>query len=188
MVHTSKPYPAKTFISEYSPLPGTVRSKLGFAEREEPWTRKSTGRARSPAFGRPLRLRYNARETSPFFAAYSALHIGPFDTGLAWATDDFVASPAMAPRPIPAPESNVRRDMTLGSGITGLLRGLQLPPQSICLSCRSRLPNIQASPAAIPAPAATNKVTIPTRCLMVGPPRWTVSSTLAESRPEPELD
>ena len=51
MVQTSKPNCAKVFITEYSPWPGTVRSKLVRDEFEEPWTRNRTGRAGSAALG-----------------------------------------------------------------------------------------------------------------------------------------
>ena len=49
---------AKTFISEYSPAPGTVRSKLERAESDEPCTRNSTGSGFCPGAGAARRLRY----------------------------------------------------------------------------------------------------------------------------------
>jgi hypothetical protein len=97
-------------MSEYSPLPGTVRSKVGLAEIDEPWTRKSTGSGRSPALGAPVRLRYMARETSPFLAAYSALHGGPGAATFPWASTGLFAPSARAPRPTPAATSIRRRD------------------------------------------------------------------------------
>src|SRR5579863_7047266 len=76
MVHTSKPRAAKVFITEYSPRPGTVTSKLLREEMEEPCTRNSTGRAGvSPALGGLERLRNRLSETSPFLAMYSLLQI-----------------------------------------------------------------------------------------------------------------
>ena len=72
-------------MNEYSPLPATVRSKLGLAEIDEPCTRTSTGRGFSPRFGAPARLRYIASVTSPFLAWYSAFQDfpGPFCDGAA---------------------------------------------------------------------------------------------------------
>src|ERR1700687_4097447 len=75
MVQTSNPRWAKVFITEYSPCPGTVRSKLGRDEIEDPCTRKSTGSGGSPARGAAMRLRNMASETEPFLAVYSALQI-----------------------------------------------------------------------------------------------------------------
>src|SRR5262245_7776134 len=65
-----------TFMNEYSPLPGTVRSYEERVEFEEPCTRNSTGSAWSPGFGAPTRLRHRLSLTSPFLAQYSALHTG----------------------------------------------------------------------------------------------------------------
>src|SRR5262249_42863160 len=64
-------------MSEYSPLPGTVRSYDERAEFEEPCTRKRTGSGGSPGFGAPTRLRQRLSATSPFLAQYSALQIAP---------------------------------------------------------------------------------------------------------------
>src|SRR4029453_2120012 len=64
-------------MSEYSPLPGTVRSYDERAEFDEPCTRKRTGSAGSPGFGAPTRLRQRLSATSPFLAQYSALQIAP---------------------------------------------------------------------------------------------------------------
>src|SRR5689334_4005088 len=63
-------------MSEYSPAPGTLRSKLGRAETDEPWTRNSTGRDGSPLDGAAMRLRNSDSDTVPFFAQYSALQSG----------------------------------------------------------------------------------------------------------------
>src|SRR2546426_6588138 len=64
-------------MSEYSPLPGTVRSYDERAEFDEPCTRKRTGSAVSPGVGAPMRLRQRLSATSPFLAQYSALQIAP---------------------------------------------------------------------------------------------------------------
>src|SRR5258708_36468628 len=76
MVQTSKPQRANTSMNEYSPRPGTVRSKLERDELDEPWTSTSTGRGASPGFGAPARLRHRLSLTAPFCAQYSALQIG----------------------------------------------------------------------------------------------------------------
>src|SRR5258708_7024298 len=95
-------------MSEYSvPLPGTARSKLGRAEMDEPCTRNSTGRGGSPACGRPARLRKRLSETSPFFAQYSELQIGPDAAG--WTAAE-TGAPASRPSPRPAPLIRERRD------------------------------------------------------------------------------
>src|SRR5258708_37179089 len=75
MVHTSKPCCAKVFITEYSPRPGTVRSKLVRDEFDDPCTRNRTGSGASPALGAPARLRNIFSETLPFLAQYSLLQI-----------------------------------------------------------------------------------------------------------------
>src|SRR6516164_9025938 len=64
-------------MSEYSPLPGTVRSYDDRAEFEEPCTRNRSGSGGSPALGAPTRLRQRLSATSPFLAQYSALQIAP---------------------------------------------------------------------------------------------------------------
>src|SRR5262245_57365059 len=63
-------------MSEYSPLSGTIRSKLVRAELEEPCTRKRTGSGGFPGCGAAERLRQRLSRTSPFFAQYSLLQIG----------------------------------------------------------------------------------------------------------------
>src|SRR4051794_27972868 len=121
MVQTSLPWRASTFMSEYSPLPATARSKLVRAELEEPWTRNRTGRRGSPGCGAPMRLRQRLRFTSPlaspFLAQYSALQIGALSAG----AEVLASAPAIAvegnlltnpaPAPSPAPLSSVRRAM-----------------------------------------------------------------------------
>src|SRR5947208_926507 len=64
-------------MSEYSPLPGTLRSYEERVEFEEPCTRNRIGSGASPALGAPTRLRQRLSATSPFLAQYSALQIGP---------------------------------------------------------------------------------------------------------------
>jgi hypothetical protein len=64
-------------MSEYSPLPGIVRSYDERAEFEEPCTRNNNGSGGSPDLGAPTRLRQRLSETSPFLVQYSALQIGP---------------------------------------------------------------------------------------------------------------
>src|ERR1700741_5473062 len=63
-------------MTEYSPLPGTFRSNTREVT-DEPWTKNTTGRAGSPGFGAPTRLRNIHRGISPFFAQYSLLQISP---------------------------------------------------------------------------------------------------------------
>src|ERR1700722_12241719 len=76
MVQQSKPWRANSFMTEYSPWPGTLRSNTP-EETDEPCTKKITGRDGSLAFGAPSRLRYIHRGMSPFFAQYSLLQISP---------------------------------------------------------------------------------------------------------------
>src|SRR5439155_23742251 len=64
-------------MSEYSPLPGTLRSYEERVEFEEPCTRNRIGSGASPALGAPTRLRQRLSATSPFLAPYSALQSGP---------------------------------------------------------------------------------------------------------------
>src|SRR6478735_1210117 len=63
-------------MTEYSPLPGTLRSNTREVT-DEPCTKKTTGRAGSPGFGAPSRLRYIHNGTSPFLVQYSLLQISP---------------------------------------------------------------------------------------------------------------
>src|SRR6185295_2020572 len=69
MVQQSKPLRANSFIAEYSPLPGTLRSNTRDVT-EEPWTKNTTGRAGSPALGAPIRLRNLHKGMSPFLVQY----------------------------------------------------------------------------------------------------------------------
>src|SRR5882757_354912 len=115
MVQQSNPWRANSFITEYSPLPGTLRSNTREVT-DEPCTKNSTGRASSPGFGAPNRLRNIHSGTSPFLAQYSLLQISPPSEGAApgLCADAAPASPATtpAPRPRPAPLMTARR----GSG------------------------------------------------------------------------
>ena len=61
-------------MTEYSPLPGTCKSNTREVT-DEPCTKNTTGRAGSPAFGAPSRLRNIHSGTSPFLAQYSPLQI-----------------------------------------------------------------------------------------------------------------
>ncbi len=61
-------------MTEYSPLPGTLRSNAREVT-DEPCTKNTTGRDGSPAFGAPIRLRNIQSGTSPFLAQYSLLQI-----------------------------------------------------------------------------------------------------------------
>src|SRR5205807_1172472 len=76
MVQQSKPLRANSFMTEYSPLPGTLRSNAREVT-DEPCTKNKTGRAASPFFGAPTRLRNIHNGTSPFLAQYSRLQISP---------------------------------------------------------------------------------------------------------------
>src|ERR1700682_5549304 len=112
MVQQSKPNRANSFMIEYSPCPGTVRSKP-LELTDEPWTKNSTGRDGSPALGAPSRLRNIHSGTSPFFAQYSLLQISVAADSAApgLCADAGPASPATtpAPRPRPAPLMTARR-------------------------------------------------------------------------------
>src|ERR1700682_3225220 len=107
MVQQSKPWRANSFMTEYSPWPGTVRSNTR-EETEEPWTKNSTGREGSPAFGAPTRLRYIHNGISPFFAQYSLLQIASSASAAGLGVGSVLASPP-ATRPRPAPLITVRR-------------------------------------------------------------------------------
>src|SRR6185295_12894947 len=84
MVQQSKPWRANSFITEYSPWPGTSRSNTREVT-EEPCTKNSTGNGGSPATGALSRLRYIHNGTSPFLAQYSLLQISPPSEGCAGA-------------------------------------------------------------------------------------------------------
>src|SRR5580698_4357025 len=80
---------------EYSPLPGTLISKVRDVT-DEPWTKNRTGRGGSPDFGAPSRLRNIHKGTSPFLAQYSPLQISP-----PCAVDVPLASLAARTNPLP---------------------------------------------------------------------------------------
>ena len=88
-------------MTEYSPWPGTLRSNTREVT-DEPCTKNTTGRAGSPAFGAPIRLRYIHNGTSPFLAQYSLLQISPPSEGTAVAACAGIAAAVATPRP-PAP-------------------------------------------------------------------------------------
>src|ERR1700722_3732706 len=109
MVQQSKPWRAKSFMTEYAPWPGTLRSNTR-DETDEPCTKKITGRDGSPGFGAPTRLRYIHKGISPFFAQYSLLQMSPAADACALA-GCVGSAPARAPatRPSPAPLMTARR-------------------------------------------------------------------------------
>src|SRR6516164_9052363 len=98
-------------MSEYSPLPGTVRSYDDRAEFEEPCTKNSSGSGGSPALGAPTRLRQRLSATSPFLAQYSALQIVPSCVAPAAEVCACAvkADTSPAPTPRPAPLRMARR-------------------------------------------------------------------------------
>src|SRR3978361_172350 len=98
MVQQSNPYRANSFMTEYSPLPGTLRSNTREVT-DEPWTKNTTGRAGSPAFGAPIRLRNIHSGMSPFLVQYSLLQISPPSVAMAVAACAGMAAAAAAPRP-----------------------------------------------------------------------------------------
>src|ERR1700710_1971881 len=112
MVQQSKPWRANSFITEYSPCPGTSRSNT-LEVTDEPCTKNSSGSGGSPAFGAPRRLRYIHNGTLPFFAQYSLLQISPPTDGCTVAAcTEPVPSAAATLTPRPAPFSSVRRAST----------------------------------------------------------------------------
>src|SRR6266702_7414888 len=87
-------------MTEYSPLPGTVRSNTRDVT-DEPCTKKITGRAGSPALGAPIRLRYIHKGMSPFLAQYSLLQISPPSDAVAACAGIVAVTPAATPAPMP---------------------------------------------------------------------------------------
>src|SRR4051794_25997686 len=109
MVQQSNPWRANSFITEYSPWPGTPRSNTREVT-EEPCTKKTTGRPGSPVLGAPIRLRYIQSGTSPFLVQYSLLQISPpSDGGTAVAACAGMAPIALAATPAPIALIIVRR-------------------------------------------------------------------------------
>src|SRR5215218_268707 len=96
-------------MTEYSALPGTLRSNT-LEVTEEPWTKNTTGRAGSPGFGAPIRLRNVHSGMSPFLVQYSLLQISPpsVATAVAACAGNVAAIPP-ATRPSPALLMTVRR-------------------------------------------------------------------------------
>src|SRR3954470_4659355 len=99
MVQQSKPSRANWFIIEYSPCPGTLRSKPREVT-DEPCTKNSTGRGDSPALGAPRRLRNIHSGTSPFLAQYSLLQMSPLSDGAGFG---FCAAAPVKPATTPSP-------------------------------------------------------------------------------------
>src|ERR1700687_2604277 len=95
-------------MTEYSPWPGTLRSNA-LDVTDEPWTKNSTGREGSPAFGAPSRLRYIHSGISPFFAQYSLLQISPSAAAATAPGAGSALALPPAPRPSPAPLMTARR-------------------------------------------------------------------------------
>src|ERR1700710_1894083 len=117
MVQQSNPYRANSFITEYSPLPGTLRSNT-LEVTDEPWTKNTTGRAGSPAFGAPIRLRNIHKGMSPFLVQYSLLHISPPSVATADAACAGIAAAAAGPRPpTPSAVRTVRRASEVSESI-----------------------------------------------------------------------
>ena len=79
-------------------MPGTLRSNTREVT-DEPWTKNTTGRAGSPAFGAPIRLRNIHNGMSPFLVQYSLLQISPPSEGTAVAA--WAGTAAAKPRPSP---------------------------------------------------------------------------------------
>src|SRR3954451_13290205 len=92
-------------MTEYSPLPGTLRSNTREVT-DEPWTKNTTGFAGSPAFGAPIRLRNIHKGISPFLAQYSLLQISPPSVAIA---DAACAGIAAARPPTPIAPRTARR-------------------------------------------------------------------------------
>src|SRR5689334_13971785 len=84
-------------MSEYSPLPGTVRSYEDRDEFDEPCTRNTTGMEASPGLGAPARLRHRLSFTSPFLAQYSALQMSTSEAASAGARPDRSPAPTLNP-------------------------------------------------------------------------------------------
>src|SRR5229473_300415 len=145
MVQQSNPERANSSIAEYSPRPGTLRSNT-LEVTDEPWTKNTTGRAGSPAFGAPTRLRYIQSGTSPFFAQYSLLQISPPSAAVArvLCVGSELASPP-ATKPSPAPLMTVRR-------ASGRSNFSMIFSQSDCLIFLQVLSDAAARPANVRIP------------------------------------
>src|SRR3954452_3947699 len=98
MVQQSKPKRANAFMTEYSPLPGTSRSKVREVT-DEPCTKNTTGRDGSPGLRAPSRLRHSHSGTSPFLAQYSLLQIASSAASASRAGKAPANVPAARPRP-----------------------------------------------------------------------------------------
>src|SRR3954468_1169690 len=101
MVQQSKPAAANASITDHAPCPGTCRSNTREVT-DEPCTKNSTGRAGSPGFDAPSRLRNIHSGTSPFLAQYSLLQISPpSEACVGAACPGPVPNPATTPAPTP---------------------------------------------------------------------------------------
>src|SRR5260221_5779343 len=94
-------------MTEYSPLPGTLRSNTREVT-DEPWTKNTTGRAGSPAFGAPIRLRNIHKGMSPFLVQYSRLQISPPSVATADAACAGIVAVIPPATPTPRPLLTVR--------------------------------------------------------------------------------
>src|SRR3954447_15083224 len=101
MVQQSNPWRANSFMTEYSPCPGTLRSNTREVT-DEPCTKNSTGSGGSPTTGALNLLRYIHSDTSPFLVQYSLLQISPPSEGCAGAACPEPV-PAAATMPAPTP-------------------------------------------------------------------------------------
>src|SRR5712692_3938247 len=142
-----------TFMSEYSPLPGTVRSYEERVEFDEPCTRNRTGSGCSPGLGAPTRLRHRLSLTSPLFAQYSALQIAPSAACAAAAPVVCACADARpqtrpAPMPRPAPRRMVRRAGSAGSEFC-VMASFLVPP--VCPAVGATLPDRRGGQVGRPA-------------------------------------
>src|SRR5437868_5829849 len=139
-------------MSEYSPLPGTARSKLVRAELEEPCTRNSTGNDGSPAFGAPTRLRHRLSLTSPFSPAFSAQY-SPFQIAASLVAAEVSAAPTGKASPTPAPSvaalRSVRRAIAGMDGVEPWFMGFSSSAarQKVCMLLCDAASHRAAGPA-----------------------------------------
>src|SRR6266508_1325569 len=135
-------------MSEYSPLPGTVRSYDERVEFDEPCTRNRIGSGGSPGFGAPARLRQRLSFTLPLFAQYSALQIGPSAACAVAAPVVCACAEARpdvkpAPMPRPAPLRMVRRaSRSAGSEWWGIGTALFAKRNALLLGNWSNRPSL----------------------------------------------
>src|SRR5712691_1978696 len=137
-------------MSEYSPLPGTVRSYEERVEFEEPCTRNRIGSGRSPGRGAPTRLRHRLSFTLPLLAQYSALQtaasaacaaVAPVVCACAEAREE--TSPA--PIPAPAPCRMLRRATPSAAGLACSVMASSFIHSAGVPGCRGRPYQIAAA-------------------------------------------